>query len=188
MIEIHPMSMATNVKISSISEDVYVQTFGKTSVIDWQITTFNMYIEKELIINDKPNKNNRRYPIEVLQKMRDQINSKDRWQNLGILGHPESNVIRLGQVAFNYSNAVIEDNALYCDIEVIDIHRGAELKQILEYEKDGHKRIVFRPIGEGSFNGEVPEEVHNLLEISVVDRYDLLMISAFPITEDAVNL
>jgi hypothetical protein len=35
MIEIHPMSMSTDVKISSIPEDVYVQTFGTSSVIDW---------------------------------------------------------------------------------------------------------------------------------------------------------
>jgi hypothetical protein len=148
-----------------------------------------MYIERELIINDKPNKNNRRYPIEVLQKMRDQINSKDRWQNLGILGNPESSIITLGQVAFNYSNAVIEDNALYCDIEVIDTRRGDELKQILGYESDGHKRIVFRPVGEGTFKGPVPEEVHNLLDVpNVVDTYTLHMINAFPITEDAVNL
>lgn len=35
MIEIQPESMSTDVKISIISEDVYLQTFGKESVIDW---------------------------------------------------------------------------------------------------------------------------------------------------------
>jgi hypothetical protein len=71
-----------------------------------------MYIERELINNTKVNKNNRQYPIEVIEKIRDQINGNDEWTNLGILGMPKSEVITLGQVAFKYSNAVIEDESL----------------------------------------------------------------------------
>jgi hypothetical protein len=152
--------------------------------------TFNMYIERELIINTKANKNNRRYPINILELIRDQINRSDKWNNTGILGLPTSEVITLGQVAFIYTNAIVEDESLYCDIEIIDTKRGDELKQILSYESDGHKRIVFRPSGMGTFRGEVPEEVHNLLNVPnvIADDYQLLTISAIPANEDAVNL
>ncbi len=152
--------------------------------------TFNMYIERELIINTKANKNNRLYPINVLELIRDQINRSDKWNNCGILGLPASEVITLGQVAFTYTNAVVEDESLYCDIEIIDTRRGDELKQILSYESDGHKRIVFRPSGIGKFRGDGPEEVRNLLDIPnvIADDYRLLTISAIPVTEDAVNL
>jgi hypothetical protein len=134
-----------------------------------------MYIERELITNTKVNKNNRRYPIEVIEKIRDRINSNDEWTNLGILGMPESEVITLGQVAFKYSNAIIEDESLYCDIEVIDTRRGDELKQILGYEVDGLKRIVFRTSGKGSFKGGPIEETRNLLNIpnTVSDDFEL---------------
>jgi hypothetical protein len=40
LIEIESRSISTDVKISSIPEDVYLQTFGKQSIIDWDNYNF----------------------------------------------------------------------------------------------------------------------------------------------------
>ena len=140
---------------------------------------------KEPILNTEVTKNNRRYPLPVLKKIRDQINSREDSGNLGTIGYPEGLVIPLADVAFKYKNAVVEDEVLYVDIETVGTPQGTILSDMLEYEMD----LRFRPIGTGTLEGEVPMETKNLLEIPnlISKDYQLITIAAITSEEDAVQ-
>ncbi len=145
-------------------------------------------IEKYPLLDTSVNKNNRVYSIDVLDSICEQINQKRSDINLGTLGIPEGLEIKLRQVAFTYSNARVENDKLYVDIEILETNSGAELKQILEIGEEENKTLIaFRPFGAGTFEGEVPYETRNLLNIpnKISLDYKILGISAIPAKDDA---
>jgi hypothetical protein len=140
-----------------------------------------MKLEKQLILNTEVTKNNRRYNTEALVSIRDQINNPDR-NNLGTMGYPESTLVELNKVGFSYSNAVVENESLYCDITILDTPTGESIKSLLE-------DLVFRPAGQATIKGEMPVETLNLLKVpNVVNTdYSLVCIFAISKSDDAVN-
>jgi hypothetical protein len=142
-----------------------------------------MKLLKRPILNTAPTKNNRRYTAEVLEVIKNQINENSS-KNLGTLGYPEGMDVSLSNVAFKYSNAVIEKDVLYVDIETIHTPKGIELRKILEVDND----IRFRPGGAATLEGEMPVETHNLLNVPkhVSTDYKLITIAAITPDEDAV--
>jgi hypothetical protein len=144
-----------------------------------------MKLTKVMILNTEATKNNRRYPLPVLEKIRDQINSRDASRNLGTIGFPEGLTISLQDAAFRYSNAVIEKEALYVDIETIHTPKGVDLRRMLEDEID----LRFRPGGQATLEGEMPQETHNLLGVPkhVSEDYQLITIAAITPDEDAIS-
>jgi hypothetical protein len=140
-----------------------------------------MKLEKQLVLNTEVTKNNRRYNTEVLVSIRDQINNPDR-NNLGTMGYQESTVVELNKVGFSYSNAVVENESLYCDITILDTPTGESIKSLLE-------DLVFRPAGQATIKGGMPVETLNLLKVPnlVNTDYSLVCISAISKSDDAVN-
>lgn len=140
---------------------------------------------KEPILNTEVTKNNRRYPLPILKKIRDQINSREDFGNLGTIGYPEGLEIPLSEVAFRYKNAVVEDEVLYVDIETVGTPRGIRLEE----EITGGAEVRFRPSGTGTFEGEMPVETHNLLGVPnrIREDYQLITIAAITPEEDAVQ-
>jgi hypothetical protein len=140
-----------------------------------------MKLEKQLILNTEVTKNNRRYNMEVLESIRDQINNPNR-NNRGTMGYPESTVVELNKVGFSYSNAVVENESLYCCITILETPTGESIKSLLE-------DLVFRPVGQATIKGEMPVETLNLLKVpNVVNTdYSLVCISAISKSDDAVN-
>jgi hypothetical protein len=142
-----------------------------------------MKLYKQLLLNTEVTLNNRRYPLEVIESIRDQINSRDEDRNLGTVGYEENLEIDLSKVAFKYSNAVIENNALYVDIEMLDTPLGKSLNEVL-----GDMR--FRPAGTGTFDGGMPVETMNLLKVPsrVSMGYKILSVAAINPSEDALQM
>lgn len=145
-----------------------------------------MILQKQLLINTKPTLNNRVYPIEVLESIRDQINSRDKSTNLGTLGYPEGLEVSLSEAAFQYSNAIIEGDSLYVDIETIHTPEGIYLRRMI----DEGNELRFRPGGQSTLKGVMPVETHNLLGVPkhVAMDYQLITISLINPDEDALNL
>jgi hypothetical protein len=143
-----------------------------------------MKLYNQLILNTEPTKNNRRYPIEVLETIKNQINS-DVNKNIGTIGFPEGLEISLSESAFTYSNAYISNDVLYCDIELINTPKGVELRRMIDENTD----VRFRPGGQATLKGEMPVETHNLLGIPahVSEDYKLITIAAINAEEDAIN-
>lgn len=140
---------------------------------------------KEPILNTEATKNNRRYPLPVLEKIRDQINAREDYRNLGTIGYPEGLEIPLNKVAFQYRNAVVEDGVLYADIETLGTPHGARLAEMIESGVD----LRFRPGGQSTLEGEMPMETHNLLGVPkhVSEDYQIITIAAISPEEDAVQ-
>lgn len=148
-------------------------------------------LEKVLILNTKPNKNNRVYELPILEIACKQINSRDKYENLGMLGIQESSIVNMRRIAFMYENARIEDNSLYVDIEVLSSNTGQELNQILDIEEENKESIiVFRPNGFGSYVNSAAADMMDMLYVPkrISDDYELLSISALPINEDALTI
>lgn len=142
----------------------------------------NMKLSKQLILNTQVTKNNRRYNTEVLESIKNQINSGER-VNYGTMGYPEGLNVSFSTVGFTFSNAVIEEEALYCDITLLETPAGESIKSLLG-------DLVFRPAGQATIKGEMPVETLNLLKVPNVvnEDYHLICISAIPKSEDAVNI
>ena len=138
------------------------------------------------ILNTKVTKNNRQYPIEVLEIIRDQINSRKHEQNLGTIGFPQDLEIKVSDAAFRYSNAVIREQVLYVDIETIHTPTGIEFRRMIEVDHD----LRFRPGGSATLEGPMPVETHNLLDTPkhVGLDYQLITIAAITADEDAMNM
>jgi hypothetical protein len=146
-------------------------------------------LERVLILNTKPNKNNRVYNLPILELACQQINSRDKYENLGMLGICEDVVITLGRVAFFYENARVEDECLYVDIEIFSSNTGQELNQILDIEEEiQESRIVFRPNGFGSYVNGSAEQMMDMLNVpkTIADDYQIISISAIPANEDSL--
>lgn len=141
-----------------------------------------MKLEKQLLLNTKETSNGRRYTIEALQSIADQINAIGVGRSLGRNGYPDKGEVALGldhgttlllsKVSFILSNPVIEDNSLYVNIEVISSPCGEVLKTMID-------EVVFRPMtmiadGKGT----------TVINAGLTYRYA----AAVPKSTDALNL
>lgn len=149
-----------------------------------------MMLNKQPVLNTNPSLNNRRYPLEVLVSIKDQIiEMSSKETAFGTLGYDieslEKCVTNLSRIAFKYSNPLIEDEILYVDIEVLETPEGGILRSLLEAKMD----LRFRPSGMASLVGEMPQEVHNLLGVPkhVSPDYKLVGLAAINPEEDALQ-
>ena len=144
-----------------------------------------MKLLKQVILNTRVTKNNRRYPVEVLESIKDQINKRDKDLNIGTIGYPTDLIVSLSDSAFRYSNAVIENEILYADIETIHTPKGVELRNMIDNEED----IRFRPGGMSTLKGGIPSEVLNLIDVpnEVCIDYKLITISSIQESDDVIN-
>lgn len=82
---------------------------------------------------DKPNKNNRIYSRETMQKAIDEVNEKKQGRVFGTIGMPEGNSVELGKVSHIAGNLRIDDDGqVLADIMVLDTPEGAKLREILK--------------------------------------------------------
>ena len=147
-------------------------------------------LNKVLIMNTEVTKNNRRYPKEVLESIRDQINSKDPSTQIGTMGFPEGLEINLRDAAFTYSNAVVEGDCLYVDISSLKTTMGDELVRRLELDRQfSTSSVRFRPGGMATTQG-VPVEVKHTLNVPDVvnSDYKIISVAAIDESEDALNI
>ena len=149
-----------------------------------------MKLYKKPILNTNPSLNNRRYPLEVLVSIKDQIIEMSSNETaFGTIGYDyeslENGGINLSRTAFKYSNPLIEDEILYVDIEVLETREGEILRSLLESKMD----LRFRPAGTASLVGEMPQETHNLLGVPkhVATDYKLISLAAVNSEEDALQ-
>lgn len=142
-----------------------------------------MKLKKQLILNTHPTLNGRVYSLEILEKIRDQINSKDSSRNIGTFEYPEGLDISLKDSAFTYSNAIIENGCLYVDIQILSTPNGEKIKHQLEIDKRiGVSSRVFRPAGQGTLGGEPSDG-----QLIVGDDYKLITISTVRKDVDAIQ-
>jgi hypothetical protein len=149
-----------------------------------------MKLYKQPILNTNASLNNRRYPLEVLISIKDQIIEMSSKQSaFGTVGYDsgslEKATLNVSKIAFEFSNPLIENETLYVDIKTLETPEGKLLRSLLESEID----LRFRPAGMGSLDGEMPQEVHNLLEVPkhVSSDYKLICLAAIGPEEDALQ-
>ena len=149
-----------------------------------------MKLYKQPILNTNATLNNRRYPLEVLVAIKDQIiEMSGKETAFGTIGYDyeslEKCVINPSKIAFRFSNPLIENEILYVDVEILETPEGKLLRSILESQMD----LRFRPSGMASLVGEMPQEVHNLLEVPkhVSPDYKLIGLAAINPEEDALQ-
>ena len=104
----------------------------------------------EIMKANVPNKNNRIYPLDVLNKMIEQVQpaiSERRF--LGQLGYPDEAVVQFGQVSHMVTDLRMEDDSMVAEIEVLNTPNGKELKKMLDEDK-----VAFRifALGTGKIN------------------------------------
>jgi len=150
-----------------------------------------MKINKTLIMNMLPTLNGRQYTLSVLESIRNQINSRDVVENIGVLGTGTLGVdiVSLHSAGFNYSNAIIENDCLYCDIELLKTTAGDTIKDALNATCVDN--IAFRPAGIGTIESQGDEQMKSLLDIppkimNVNEDYKLISITAIPKSDDAL--
>jgi hypothetical protein len=136
-----------------------------------------MKLLKQPILNTKKTKNDTVYHIEVLEIIRNQINSKGDSLKLGTIGFPDGLTVSLSEGAFKYSNAVIENEVLYVDIETIHTPEGVKLRNTI----DRDLQICFRPAGISTLLNDTPNKV-------VHSDYQLITIAAIQKEDDSLNL
>jgi hypothetical protein len=143
-------------------------------------------LKKVLLLNTEITKNNRRYTKEILESIRDQINSRNIDINIGTMGFSEGLAINLRDASFTYSNAVVENECLYVDIDSLNTTMGQELVRRLDI--DFHS-VRFRPGGQATTQG-VSVEVKNTLGVADVVNIDfkLTTVAAIDESEDALNI
>lgn len=149
-----------------------------------------MKLYKQPILNTNASLNNRRYPLEVLVSIKDQIIEMSSKQSaFGTVGYDseslEKETLNVSKIAFEFSNPLIENETLYVDIKTLETPEGQLLRSLLESEID----LRFRPAGMGSLDGEMPQEVHNLLDVPkhVSSDYKLISLAAINPEEDALQ-
>jgi hypothetical protein len=149
-----------------------------------------MKLNKQPILNTNATLNNRRYTLEVLVSIKDQIiEMSSKESAFGTLGYDsealEKATVNLSKVAFGFSNPLIENETLYVDIEVLETPEGEVLRSLLESKMD----LRFRTSGMASLVGEMPQEVHNLLDVPkhVSPDYKLIGLAAINPEEDALQ-
>jgi hypothetical protein len=149
-----------------------------------------MNLNKQPILNTNATLNNRRYPLEVLVSIKDQIIEMSSKQSaFGTVGYDseslEKATLNVSKIAFEFSNPLIENETLYVDIKTLETPEGQLLRSLLESEID----LRFRPSGMASLVGEMPQEVHNLLDVPkhVSSDYKLIGLAAINPEEDALQ-
>lgn len=97
----------------------------------------------------------------------------------------EKSTLNVSKIAFEFSNPLIENETLYVDIKILETPEGQLLRSALEAKMD----LRFRPAGMGSLDGEMPQEVHNLLDVPkhVSSDYKLICLAAINPEEDALQ-
>lgn len=122
-----------------------------------------------LISREVPNENGRCYPIEILYKIKHQINAKG--SIYGQLSHPEQGgPIDLNKASHEIIDVSIEDNVLYVDVKILDTPEGNILFSVID-------SVVFRPNGYGSLN---EDGVH-----VNIDDYEIISFDAVLAREDS---
>ena len=149
-----------------------------------------MKLNKQPVLNTNATLNNRRYPLEVLVSIKDQIiDMSSKETAFGTLGYDteslEKATLNVSKIAFRYSNPLIEDKILYVDIEVLETPEGGILRSLLEAKMD----LRFRPSGMAFLVGPMPQETHNLLVVPkhVSSDYKLISLAAINPEEDALQ-
>jgi len=140
-----------------------------------------MKLEKQIILNSYPTKNGRVYTPQALEAIKKQINSSEKSRNLGALEYPEDLSVSMSDVAFTYSNAIIENGSLCVDIEILSTPMGEKLKESLEVDKRvGISRRVFRTAGQATL-----DKVDNFSIVG--DDYQLMFIASVSSETDALK-
>lgn len=106
---------------------------------------------------DKPNKNGRVYPREVLQAALANID-----QNRPLLGQIDADPtgkLDLDKVSHLVTNLRLEGNDLTAEIQILETPKGKELQKML-------KEAVFRPSGEGQVHDN-PDGTHVVYDYNI---------------------
>jgi hypothetical protein len=72
---------------------------------------------------------------EILESIKEEINSRPKTKNLGVFGTLKKNS-KILDFSFRYSNPIIEEKNLYLDIETIHTPEGVEFRKMIEMEKN----------------------------------------------------
>lgn len=118
-----------------------------------------------LIYSETPTSANRIYPLELLHKIADHINDQE-YSFYGELDHPEGKskyTVNLSHVSHKIYDAVVEDNELNFEVEVLNTPKGNLLRLILS-------DVVFRPRGIGSTddNGRVNIDDYQIISFDAI--------------------
>ena len=124
-----------------------------------------------LISSDKPNLNGRIYPMSILHDIAEQINNHSN--GFGTLNDNAGDnmiIIDAMKVSHRVSNAVVIDNILMVDIDILEEPpAGKLLKQIIDH-------VVFRPSGFGFVDDETS---------TVMEGYDFVSVNAILKSNDS---
>jgi hypothetical protein len=122
------------------------------------------------LICDSPNKNNRIYPKEIVQKAIEKYNQNPT--NLGTLGNSNDAIIHFQDVSHTITKTYLENNELKVEIEILNTPPGKILQNLLK----NPEIIAFRTQGVGN------QEVNENGEL-IINNYSLISINALPANE-----
>jgi len=141
---------------------------------------------KALLVNTNPTKNGRSYSKEAIESIAEQINSRQRDMNIGVIGTDDfiksNGSVHLSNAAFTFGDAEIKGESLYVKIKDLEkFSEGRKLKGMLLDENGGIRpTFSFRPAGTGTIN-----EVDGNFVIG--DDYKIQTVTVIPSSDDALN-
>ena len=123
-----------------------------------------------IAISDIPNKNNRIYPKEVLEKViEDFENNKE--EIFGYIGMPLAGEDHIHNISHVIKKLYMSNNCLIADIKILDTPKGIELLRIIKEEE-----IVFRLKGiaktEKISGNYLIKKGYKLLSINAVNKQE----------------
>jgi len=113
---------------------------------------------------DTPNKNQRVYPKEVMQKAIDEINSSGR-PLFGTIGITDGPAIPLCDVAFTVNNLRVEDDYIVADAKILNTPKGEVLKEIVS-------SMSYRTAGVGNVENGVVQPGFVISYVSAIPSSD----------------
>lgn len=116
---------------------------------------------------DKPNSNNRIYPLSVLNRVVQEAQSIVSNRSLmGRIGYPEGNLlIELSQVSHIVTELLMDGSSMVAEIETLNTPQGKVLETMIE-----QGIVALRPLGMGTVKTEsgILDDNYRLISISAV--------------------
>jgi hypothetical protein len=117
---------------------------------------------------DKPNKNNRIYPKEEIEKSIVKFNETADAMNgvPGMIDYPDGLQIDMTKVSHVVKNLRIEDNYLVGDFTVLKTPEGKKLSELLNASP---ATVAFRTLGTGTVGEDGVVKDFTIISVSMVD-------------------
>ena len=109
-------------------------------------------------MKNKVDKQGNIYPKDILEKMVSTINDGI----FGCIGHENSNIINLSKISHKCNNAVLTENYIELDLEILNTFEGNLLKNII------NDNSIFGCRGFGTIKNNIIQNDYKLISIDLI--------------------